>query len=222
MDNNIKAPKINNIINVYSSKFLNVFEVGFKDKKNNDKKWIVASRLDKEKYIDKVINKMGKDRVDAVIIVGYKNDDKRPSQPVNQVANINPEPQDQDTIVVIREFRIPINDYIYSLPAGLVDPGDDIYETAIREMKEETGLDLIAIDKDRTCNKAYASVGMSDESLAIVYGRVEGSLSRDFMEDTELIEPMCMTKEEVKDLLTKKDVNIDIKAWLILKEFVGL
>ena len=42
------------------------------------------------------------------------------------------------------------------------------------------------------------------------------------MEDTELIEPMCMTKEEVKDLLTKKDVNIDIKAWLILKEFVGL
>jgi len=36
MDNNIKAPKINNIINVYSSKFLNVFEVGFKDKKNND------------------------------------------------------------------------------------------------------------------------------------------------------------------------------------------
>ena len=33
MDNNIKAPKINNIINVYSSKFLNVFEVGFKDKK---------------------------------------------------------------------------------------------------------------------------------------------------------------------------------------------
>jgi hydrolase, NUDIX family len=221
MDNNIKAPKINNIINVYSSKFLNVFEVGFKDKKNNDKKWIVASRLDKEKYIDKVINKMGKDRVDAVIIVGYKNDDKRPSQPVNQVANISPEPQDQDTIVLIREFRIPINDYIYSLPAGLVDPGDDIYETAIREMKEETGLDLIAIDKDKTCNKAYASVGMSDESLAIVYGRVEGSLSRDFMEDTELIEPMCMTKEEVKDLLTKKDVNIDIKAWLILKEFAG-
>ena len=215
MDNNIKAPKINNIINVYSSKFLNVFEVGFKDKKNNDKKWIVASRLDKEKYIDKVINKMGKDRVDAVIIVGYKNNDKRPSQPVNQVANISPEPQDQDTIV-------PINDYIYSLPAGLVDPGDDIYETAIREMKEETGLDLIAIDKDRTCNKAYASVGMSDESLAIVYGRVEGSLSRDFMEDTELIEPMCMTKEEVKNLLTKKDVNIDIKAWLILKEFAGL
>ena len=42
------------------------------------------------------------------------------------------------------------------------------------------------------------------------------------MEDTELIEPMCMTKVDVKDLLTKKDINIDIKAWLILKEFVGL
>ena len=88
-------------------------------------------------------------------------------------------------------------------------------------MKEETGLDLISIDKDRTCHKAYSSVGMSDESLAIVYGRVEGSLSNDYMEDTELIEPMYITKEEARKLLARKDVNIDIKAWLILKEFAG-
>lgn len=73
MNNNIKLPKIKNIINVYASKFLNVFEVDFKDRQNNDKKWIVASRMPQDKYIDKIMNKTDKDRVDAVIIVGYKD-----------------------------------------------------------------------------------------------------------------------------------------------------
>lgn len=204
MDNNIKLPKIKKIISVYKSKFLNVFEVDYKDKMENDKKWIVASRLSEKDYIDKILNNRKSDGVDAVIIVGYKTIDGV-----------------QDAIVVIKEFRIPINDYIYSLPAGLVDPGDDIYDTAIREMREETGLILSKIYKGRTCNKAYASVGMSDESLAIVYGNVEGNLSKAYMEDTELIEPMYMTRKDVRDLLNRKDVNIDIKAWLILREFAG-
>nr|WP_297395974.1 NUDIX hydrolase [uncultured Peptostreptococcus sp.] len=204
MDNNIKLPKIKKIISVYKSKFLNVFEVDYKDKMENDKKWIVASRLSEKDYTDKILNNRKSDGVDAVIIVGYKTIDGV-----------------QDAIVVIKEFRIPINDYIYSLPAGLVDPGDDIYDTAIREMREETGLILSKIYKGRTCNKAYASVGMSDESLAIVYGNVEGNLSKAYMEDTELIEPMYMTRKDVRDLLNRKDVNIDIKAWLILREFAG-
>lgn len=204
MDNNIKLPKIKNIISVYKSKFLNVFEVDYKDKMENDKKWIVASRMSEKDYTDKILNNRKSDGVDAVIIVGYKTIDGV-----------------QDAIVVIKEFRIPINDYIYSLPAGLVDPGDDIYDTAIREMREETGLILSKIYKGRTCNKAYASVGMSDESLAIVYGNVEGNLSKAYMEDTELIEPMYMTRKDVRDLLNRKDVNIDIKAWLILREFAG-
>lgn len=204
MDNNIKLPKIKKIISVYKSKFLNVFEVDYKDKMKNDKKWIVASRMSEKDYTDKILNNRKSDGVDAVIIVGYKTIDGV-----------------QDAIVVIKEFRIPINDYIYSLPAGLVDPGDDIYDTAIREMREETGLILSKIYKGRTCNKAYASVGMSDESLAIVYGNVEGNLSKAYMEDTELIEPMYMTRKDVRDLLNRKDVNIDIKAWLILREFAG-
>lgn len=204
MDNNIKLPKIKKIISVYKSKFLNVFEVDYKDKMENDKKWIVASRMSEKDYTDKILNNRKSDGVDAVIIAGYKTIDGV-----------------QDAIVVIKEFRIPINDYIYSLPAGLVDPGDDIYDTAIREMREETGLILSKIYKGRTCNKAYASVGMSDESLAIVYGNVEGNLSKAYMEDTELIEPMYMTRKDVRDLLNRKDVNIDIKAWLILREFAG-
>ena len=40
-------------------------------------------------------------------------------------------------LIMVRQFRYPLNDYIYELPAGLIDPGESIKETAIREMKEE-------------------------------------------------------------------------------------
>ena len=42
-----------------------------------------------------------------------------------------------DQLIMVKQFRYPLNDYIYELPAGLIDPGESIKETAIREMKEE-------------------------------------------------------------------------------------
>lgn len=33
-------------------------------------------------------------------------------------------------LVIIKQFRVPINDYIYEVPAGLVDKGDkDVFES---------------------------------------------------------------------------------------------
>lgn len=47
---------------------------------------------------------------------------------------------DPEKIVLVRQYRYPINKYIYELPAGLIDEGETSEQTAIREMKEETGL----------------------------------------------------------------------------------
>ena len=35
-----------------------------------------------------------------------------------------------DKIVVTKEFRVPINDYEWGLPAGLIDEGESIEDTA--------------------------------------------------------------------------------------------
>ena len=48
--------------------------------------------------------------------------------------------EDQDKIVMIRQYRYPLDDYLYELPAGLIDEGETPEEAAIREMMEETGL----------------------------------------------------------------------------------
>ncbi len=47
----------------------------------------------------------------------------------------------RDKVVLIRQYRYTIGGYIYEFPAGLVEPGEDFHEGAVREMFEETGLE---------------------------------------------------------------------------------
>jgi len=46
---------------------------------------------------------------------------------------------DSETIVLLKQYRAPIREWIYELPAGVVDKGEKPEETAARELIEETG-----------------------------------------------------------------------------------
>ena len=37
-------------------------------------------------------------------------------------------------IVLVRQYRYPIGGYVYEFPAGLVEPGENVQEAAVREM----------------------------------------------------------------------------------------
>ncbi len=194
-----KFNKITKIHSVYESKFLNVYEVYYINKKNKECKWIVASRNKYDEYKKNLLNKENTSS-DAVIIVGK---------------------DEKNRLLMIREFRVPVNDYVYSLPAGLIDSGEDIYKSAERELKEETGLELYDINYDESCKFAFASVGMSDESLSIVYGKVRGRISTDLQEDSEIIQPFFVDQKLARDLLGGSD-KIDVKAWLVLKDYISI
>lgn len=44
-----------------------------------------------------------------------------------------------DKIILIKQYRPAINDYIYEVPAGIVEPSEPVKEAAVRELIEETG-----------------------------------------------------------------------------------
>ena len=52
----------------------------------------------------------------------------------------------KDKVVLVKQYRYPIDDYIYEFPAGLVEPNEEIKDAAVREFYEETGLTLSPIE----------------------------------------------------------------------------
>lgn len=75
-------------------------------------------------------------------------------------------------VLATKEFRYATNTYCLEFPAGLIEPGEGAVEAAIRELKEETGLDtkqvLFSIPG------GFSSAGMTDEKVAVVGLEVSG------------------------------------------------
>lgn len=68
---------------------------------------------------------------------------------------------DDETVVLIHQYRHPVGKRLWELPAGLLDvPGEPVLETAKRELVEETGL---VAARWRTLVDVAASPGMTDE-----------------------------------------------------------
>lgn len=115
----------------------------------------------------------------------------------------------RDRVVLVRQWRYPIGDWIYEFPAGLCEPGEDYREAAVRELHEETGLVLEPLDVDPLFEKPrYTTVGMTDESVATVYGYASGELSSRFEEKSEEIEAVIADREEVRRILREEKVAL--------------
>ncbi|MBC8259560.1 MAG: NUDIX hydrolase [SAR324 cluster bacterium] len=67
--------------------------------------------------------------------------------------------------ILIRQFRPPTNSYLLEFPAGLVDPGESLETTAIRELYEETGY---RGKVEKLSPKLYSSPGILSETVSFV------------------------------------------------------
>ena len=193
------------ITTIADTKYLKLYNAEYTNKSGKSRNWSIASRKDLDTLKNIYFNGE-EDRIDAVIIVATYADKTTPT--------------DEDKLVVIKQFRVPLNDYVYEIPAGLIDCGEDFETTVRRELKEETGLDLLEIDYNKTKPKAYISTGMTDESAALVYCSCVGQVSTDYLEPDEDIEVMLLSREEAKTLINS-DEKIDIKAFLAIQNFIG-
>ncbi|MCF6241364.1 MAG: NUDIX hydrolase [Bacteroidales bacterium] len=126
---------------------------------------------------------------------------------------------DNDKLVVTKEFRVPIGGYEWALPAGLVDENESIETTAIRELKEETNLELTKIVK--ITPYMTNSAGLTNEMVSIVFAYAKGEINQSGNEQSEEIETFLMSKVEVKQLMNDKSKTFSAKAWLIFDKFIN-
>ncbi len=125
----------------------------------------------------------------------------------------------RDKIVLIRQFRYPIDDYIYEFPAGLVEPGEDMFEAAVREIYEETGLQFEPKKVPEGYSRPfYTTVGMTDECCGTVYGYCSGTPSNEGQEGSEDIEIVLADREECRRIL--REENVAIMCAYMLMHFI--
>lgn len=189
--------KIKNIKKLTDNRFLNMYELDARDFKEKPMQYFFASRRKEDEL--KCITK--KNIPDGVMVYAVMENDP-------------------DKIVLIRQYRYPIDDYIYEMPAGLVDPLEDMNRTAVREFKEETGMDLKVVESGSECWRRpfYTTIGLTDEAVSIVYGYASGDVSDEFSEDSEDIEVVIADREMVRDIL--KTENVAMKCALLLMHFL--
>jgi ADP-ribose pyrophosphatase len=75
---------------------------------------------------------------------------------------------DEPSVLLERQYRYAAQDYLWELPAGRVDPGEEALAGAKRELIEETGY---RAKKWKRAVFFYASPGFLDETMAIYLAR---------------------------------------------------
>ena len=178
---------IDKITQKTENKFVNLYDLDVTHKNGAKSHYYVASRAKNESEL-KIVT--GENHPDGVIIYSLYGPKR-------------------DKVVLIRQYRFCIGEYVYEFPAGLVEKGEDFREAAVREMHEETGLTFEPLDVDPMFEEPrFTTVGLTDESCATVYGYTDGEISDRFMEDTENIEIVLADCDEVRRILKEEKVAI--------------
>lgn len=181
-EKNKQKIKIKSVERVNELKYLHGFKISYETKSGKHAEWELASR-------------QGIDRLKREIFEGEKYTDG---------AMIFATDPTHTKVVLLKEYRVSAGRYIHTLPAGLCDLGESIEQTAIREFKEETGLDFTPMHVDAS---RYVSVGLANERVNIVFGYYEGEPSTCYLSDEEDAEALLVDREMAVQLFESEEVT---------------
>lgn len=166
--------KYQGIRKIHEGKFITRYDVDYVTTQGNIKTYEIISRNRDIRSLEALQNRMP----DSVIMILTDEGGQR--------------------ILVNREYRMAMAQWIYNFPAGLIDPGEIPEQSAKRELWEETGLTLVRIDD--VLDNSYSAVGFANERNICVFGAATGEF-RESTSDVEEIVPGWYTKAEMRELL---------------------
>jgi ADP-ribose pyrophosphatase len=106
-------------------------------------------------------------------------------------------------IILIRQFRYPIQKFILELPAGKLDSGQPPLETVARELEEEIGYRAGQLTYECTF---YTTPGISNESIHFYIAR-DLVRSEQRLEEGEHITLEAFTLEECLQKIAAGEIN---------------
>ena len=193
-----KMAEVDRVSQVTNNRFLNYYELNTTDRIGNHKKYYMCSRRESAEKLNLMT---GADRPDGVVMFALYGEGR-------------------DRVVLVHQYRYPLGAYIYELPAGLVEDGERVDEAALREMREETGLEFHPVLSDSGYERPfYSSAGMTDESCCMVFGTAGGTISQSGLEDTEQLDVVLADRQEAARIL--REENVAANCAFMLMNFIS-
>ena len=120
-------------------------------------------------------------------------------------------------VLLVRQYRLPANDFLWEVPAGKIDKGETAAKAAKRELIEETGY---RAKKWKKLAEFYPSPGYVEEKMTIYLatGLTEGEAQP---MDDERIEKKWFSKKELASLIRKNKI-VDAKTMIAFLHWARL
>ena len=150
--------RLKSLKQIRKGRFLSGYELTYSNKEEKDKVYEMVSRED-----DLSADTIGK-RTAGVAIAGFKD----------------------DRVLLIKEFRMGVNQWVWAFPAGLIDGNETAKQAAARELN--------------ILNPSFSCTGVTDEKSYFVFCKVDGNIQECDFPDED-IKAGLYTKEEVRKLL---------------------
>jgi ADP-ribose pyrophosphatase len=112
-------------------------------------------------------------------------------------------------VILVRQYRYAVDRFLWELPAGSIDPGEDLESAARRECHEEIGLVPTRAEKIASM---FPTPGYCDEEMT--FFRLTGLVkpeSTAAQDPDEHIEPRSFSLDEVRTMIARGDI-VDMKT----------
>ncbi|KAK7503402.1 hypothetical protein BaRGS_00005323 [Batillaria attramentaria] len=109
-----------------------------------------------------------------------------------------------DCVILIKQYRPPLNGYTLEFPAGLIDKDEDPLECAVRELKEETG--YTGIPKHISPGVCL-DPGLSSSTVNMVTVEIDGDVEVNRRPLPEFIEVIPVRMDTLLDTLNEHAKN---------------
>ncbi|KEF37351.1 NTP pyrophosphohydrolase [Schinkia azotoformans MEV2011] len=131
---------------------------------------------------------------------------------------------DEKKLLLVRQYRKPLDMIIYEIPAGKLEPGEKPFDCARRELEEETGYKS---DSIKHIQSFYTSPGFADEIVHVYYtDRLEKLENSAGLDDDEFLDLLEVTLDEAGELIEENKIydakTVYAVQYLQLKQSQGL
>lgn len=117
-------------------------------------------------------------------------------------------------VVINKEFRYPLNDYVFDICSGLAENQNDLVGDVKRELWEELGATAITIEK--VANVGSVSPGLTDETLECYEAKIQEDFGNQHLETSENITNTVVPLDKLLDYINSHQFVLSASLMLQL------